>query len=425
MSAPREKAPPLAGLVTAGQSQTEAVAITPFIFMALGVSNAYLVTTTDGDVLVNAGMPEDGQRAAGLFAPHRTGPLRYIILTQSHADHFGGVPAFMEEGTKVIGGPGYCEARDDMLGLQPYFGPRTFKLWGSTLRQDGPPRMPIPDVTPDIFVPEAGMTITVGQRSFELIHAPEGETEDNILVWLPQEKIVFTGNTFGPVWLSMPFLNTLRGDKPRRVRTYLKSLAKVRDLGAEILITGHGDPITGKDRIRADLDRMEAAVTYVRDYTLEGMKAGKTVHQLMAEFRFPEDIAIGEYHGKASWAVKSIWREYSGWFHYEDGTTELYGVPRSSVYPDIAELAGGAGRLAERARIKLNQGKPLEALHLVDIALGAEPGNRAALLVKRDASQKLLDDSGGANLSETMWLRSEIAEVEGLLADQASAAELS
>ncbi|MFD1959721.1 alkyl sulfatase dimerization domain-containing protein [Novosphingobium panipatense] len=60
-------------------------------------------------------------------------------------------------------------------------------------------------------------------------------------------------------------------------------------------------------------------------------------------------LAIGEYHGKASWAVKSIWREYSGWLHYEEGTTALYGVPRTSVDADLVELAGGADILAARA----------------------------------------------------------------------------
>jgi len=410
----KEAKPALANLVRAGDEQTDAVAITDFLFMARDISNAYLVTTNDGDVMINTGMPEGALRSAELLRPHRSGPLRYIILTQSHADHFGGVPTFMEEGTKVVGGPGYCEARDDMLGMQSFFGPRTFKLWGSTLKQDGPPRAPMPHVTPDIFV-EDRMALDVGERRFELISAPEGETEDNILVWMPKEKIVFTGNTFGPVWLSMPFLNTLRGDKPRRVREYLKSLEKVRSLGAEIVVTGHGEPIVGGDRIREDLDRMEAAVTYVRDYTLEGMKAGKTVHELMRDFEFPRNVAIGDFHGKASWAVKSIWREYSGWFHYEDGTTELYGVPRSSVYGDIAELAGGAAKLAERARARLDAGEPLEALHLIDIALGADPAEKSALQVKRDASQLLLEQSGGQNLSETMWLRSEIAECEAKL----------
>ncbi len=415
MRGTNEPSPKLADLVRSGDTQTEAVEITPFVFLARGISNAHLVTTSDGDVIINTGMPEDGERAAKLFAPHRTGPVRYVILTQSHADHFGGVPEFLEEGTQIVGGPGYNDALGDMMGLQSFFGKRTFKLWGSTLKRDTAPK-PIPQVTPDILV-DRTLTLEVGNRTFELIHAPEGETVDNIAVWMPNEKIVFTGNTFGPVWLSMPFLNTLRGDKPRLVKSYLKSLDRIRALGAEIVVTGHGEPIVGKERIKADLDKMEAAVRYVRDYTLEGMKAGKTVHQLMREFAFPEDVRIGDFHGKASWAVKSIWREYAGWFHYEDGTTELYGVPRSSVDADLAELAGGAEKLAERAKARLDAGEPLEALHLVAIALGAEPGNRAALIVKNGATQLLLERSGLTNLSETMWLRSEIAEIEAALGE--------
>lgn len=411
-----KEAVPLANLVRAGDAQTEAVDVTPFIFMSRDVSNAHLVTTSDGDVVINTGMPDGAERSLELFKPHRTGPLRYIILTQSHADHFGGVPQFREEGTKIVGGPGFNEALGDMMGLQSFFGARTFKLWGNTLKRDKP-MLPVPtpqEVAPDILV-DRELTIDVGDRTFQLISAPEGETVDNIVVWMPKEKVVFTGNTFGPIWLSMPFLNTLRGDKPRLVRTYLKSLEKVRDLGAEVVITGHGEPIVGKERIKADLDKMHAAVSYVRDYTLEGMKAGKTVHQLMREFAFPDDIRIGDFHGKAMWAVKSIWREYSGWFHYEDGTTELYGVPRSSVDADLADLAGGADQLAERAQARLDADQPLEALHLTAIALGADPGSRAALAVKKAASQLLLDRSGQSNLSETMWLRSEIAEIDAQL----------
>jgi glyoxylase-like metal-dependent hydrolase (beta-lactamase superfamily II) len=414
--------PKLAGLVRSGDTQTEAISITPFVFQANDVSNSYLVTTNDGDVLINTGMPDGAERTKALFAPHRTGPLRYIILTQSHADHFGGVPVLREEGTKLVGGPNFNEMLADMMGMQQFFGRRTMKLWGSTLNTGGP-RKPVPapdEVRPDILV-DRELTLEVGNRSFILISAPEGETIDNILVWMPNEKIVFTGNTFGPVWLSMPFLNTLRGDKPRLVRNYLKALDKVRSLGAEIVITGHGEPTRGAQQIRDDLDRMEAAVTHVRDYTLDGMKAGKDVHTLMREFAWPDNLAIGEFHGKASWAVKSIWREYSGWLHYEDGTTALYGVPRSSVDADLAELAGGADRLAERAESRLAEDKPLEALHLTDVALGAEPGNVSALKAKLAATKVLLERSGGQNLSETMWLRSEIAEIEEKLGSRAEA----
>jgi alkyl sulfatase BDS1-like metallo-beta-lactamase superfamily hydrolase len=407
---------PLATFARAGDTQTEAVAITPFVFMARDISNAYLVTTGDGDLMVNTGFFDDAnqQRNLALLKPHRTGPLRHIVLTQSHADHFGGVPIFKEAGTKVIGGPGYNEAWGDMDRLQPFFGPRSKKLWGSTLQRGGAPK-PAPDVKPDILV-DRHLTIEQGGRVFELIHAPEGETVDNLIVWMPHEKIAFTGNLVGPVWLSMPFLCTLRGDKPRAVWNYLKSLEKLRALNAETVITGHGEPIHGAAKIRADIDKMHGAVSWVRDYTLDGMNAGKTVHELMRAVALPDHLQIGQFHGKVSWAVKTIWEEYAGWLHYEDGTTELYGVPRSAVNADLAELAGGADALARRAQVHVEAGRALEAIHLLDVALGAEPQNLAALKIKRVALDHLLVASGNTNLSETMWLKSEIAAVEATLA---------
>jgi alkyl sulfatase BDS1-like metallo-beta-lactamase superfamily hydrolase len=159
---------------------------------------------------------------------------------------------------------------------------------------------------------------------------------------------------------------------------------------------------------------MHAAVSHINQATIAGMNEGKDVHTLMREIRLPDELEIGEFHGKVSWAVRSIWEEYSGWFHY-DSTASLYGVPRSSVNADLAELAGGASALAARAAQKLQENRPLEAVHLLDIALGAEPRNPDALSVKKDALHVLLRESGGINLSETMWLKSEITAVEACL----------
>lgn len=412
MSEAKSGAPPLAGLVNAGQQQADAEAITDFIFMAKDISNAYLVTTADGDLLVNAGFPLSAQRNKALFAPHRTGPLRYIVLTQSHPDHFGGVPVLHEPGARIIVQRRFVETADWYEKLRPFGEPRSRKLWGGTVDTGG--RLAVPKIIPDIEVDDAYAFELAGRR-FEAISTPGGETLDSLTLWMPDEKVAFTGNLFGPVFLSMPFLNTIRGDKPRLVVNYLKSLDRVRRLGAELLITGHGEPIRGAAKIRADLDKMYDAVSFVNEATIAGMNAGKDVYTLMREIRLPEHLKIGEFHGNVRWAVRAIWHEYSGWFLY-DSTTSLYGVPRSSVDADLVELAGGAGKLADRAREKLNGGRPLEALHLLDVALGAEPANAAALAVKKDALQTLLADSGGSNLSETMWLKSEIAATETALA---------
>ena len=409
-----DKQTPLGALVMAGQGQTEAEKITDTIFMVKDISNAYLVTTSDGDLLVNTGFIGNGERNKALFAPHRTGALRRILLTQSHADHYGALPEQKEDGTQVIAGAGFTETADYFDRLAPFLARRSGKLWASMTRRNGPPPTP-PVVIPDLEVADVHR-FEQGGRRFEVVKTPGGETLCAIFVWLPDERTVFTGNLFGPVWRAMPNLVTIRGDKPRLVRAYLKSVEAVRALNPELMITGHGEPIRGADKIRADLDTMHAAVSYLERETIAGMNAGKTVDELMNTIVLPDDLKIGEFHGKTSWVVRAIWEENAGWFHFEDGTTGLYGSPRSSVDTDLVELAGGAAPLAGRAKALVDQGEPLKALHLVEIALAAEPANVDALTVRKAALEHLAAANPGSNLSQTMWLKAEITDVDGRLA---------
>jgi alkyl sulfatase BDS1-like metallo-beta-lactamase superfamily hydrolase len=406
------KQTPLGALVMAGEGQTEATRITDTIFMVKDISNAYLVTTADGDLLVNTGFLGNGPKTKALFAPHRSGPLKHIIVTQSHADHYGALPDQLEPETQVIVGAGFTETAAYFDKLDTFLKRRSGKLWASMTRRGGPPP-PVPVVMPDLEV-STHHAFEQGGRKFEVVKTPGGETLCAVFVWMPDERTVFTGNLFGPVWRAMPNLVTIRGDRPRLVRAYLKSVEEVRALSPDLLITGHGEPIHGADRIRADLDTMHAAVSWLEAQTIAGMNAGKTVHELMREIVLPDDLTIGQFHGKTSWVVRAIWEENAGWLHYEDGTTALYGVPRSAVNADLAELAG-VDALARRAQDHVEAGRPLEAIHLLDVALSAAPENLAALKIKKIALDHLLVASGNINLSETMWLKSEIAAIETAL----------
>jgi alkyl sulfatase BDS1-like metallo-beta-lactamase superfamily hydrolase len=304
------------------------------------------------------------------------------------------------------------ETADYFDRLAPFLARRSGKLWASMTRRSGPPPVP-PKVVPDIEVSDR-LAFEQGGRSFEIVKTPGGETLCALFVWLPKERTIFTGNLFGPVWRAMPNLVTIRGDRPRLVRAYLASLDAVRALEPDLVITGHGEPIRGAERIRADLDAMRAAVTHIERETIAGMNAGKTVQELMRDIRLPEDGQIGEFHGKTSWVVRAIWEENAGWFHYSEGTNGLYHVPRSAIDADLAELAG-VEPLTTLARTRIAESKPLEALHLLDIALAGTPASPEALAAKKAALEQLAAASSGSNLSETMWLKAEIADADAQL----------
>jgi alkyl sulfatase BDS1-like metallo-beta-lactamase superfamily hydrolase len=133
----------------------------------------------------------------------------------------------------------------------------------------------------------------------------------------------------------------------------------------------------------------------------------------MREVVPPPELQLTEEYGKVAWNVRAIWHEYTGWHDPEDGLMDLYGVSRASVAPAIAELAGGADRLAERARTFVRDGKPLEALHLLDVALATDPASALGREVKREALQLLGEQTGGQNLWERMSIAAELRELDG------------
>ena len=231
---------------------------------------------------------------------------------------------------------------------------------------------------------------------------PGGETTDSLVIWLPDRRVCLCGNTFGPLFGHIPNLVTMRGDRYRDALTAIASVERVRQLQPELLVTGHFEPISGAERIDAELSRLRNAIQYIHDETVAGMNAGKDVWTLMREITLPAEYEVGQGYGKVDWDVRAIWENYSGWFHHRS-TTELYPVGFDSVAADVVELAG-ADALVERARAHLVAGRALQAIHLAELLPADHPGARVVL---RDAHEKLLANS--TNFWESAWLRHQIA----------------
>jgi alkyl sulfatase BDS1-like metallo-beta-lactamase superfamily hydrolase len=399
----------VAELVKSGEGQDAAIERAPGVYESRGVGNSYLLTTCDGDVLVNAGTLGDARRGRELFGKVSRASIRYIILTQSHANQYGGLEVYKTPDTIVVAHRNYPEDRRYSERLSAHYRRGSRRMFGQIT---GPVRdiVPTVEVAPDLLVDEL-YVFELGGRKFEIHWTPGGETRAAVIVWLPDEKIAVVGNLLGPLFGNQPNLNTIRGDKPRSALQFVDSVEKLRALDPELVLTGH-EAIRGAEHLQRELTRIIDSVQWVHDRTLDGMNAGLALRTLMREVKPPPELALTEEYGKVSWNVRAIWHEYSGWFDPERGTTELYGLPAASVAPALAELAGGAERLIARAQQFATDGRPLEALHILDIALAARPDLEGARSVKRDALKLLLEQTGGQNLWERMWIAAEIRALE-------------
>jgi len=399
----------VAELVKSGEEQRAAIERAPGVYESRGVGNSYLLTTCDGDVLVNAGTLADARRGRELFGKISTRPIRFILLTQSHPNQYGGLELYKTPDNTVIAQRHYPEDRRYSEALSAHYRRGSRRIFSQIT---GPVRdiIPTQEVPPDLLIDERH-AFELGGRRFEILWTPGGETRSAVIVWLPAEKIALVGNLFGPIFGNQPNLNTIRGDKPRSALQFIESIGMVRALKPELVLTGH-EVIHGAAHIEREVTRILDAVQWIHDRTIEGMNSGVSLRTLMREVKPPPALALTEEYGKTPWNVRAIWHEYSGWFDPDRGTTELYGVPPSSVAPAIAELAGGAERLAGRANDFVADRKPLEALHVLDIALAADPDSKLARDIKRAALGLLLEQSGGKNLWERMWIAAELRALD-------------
>jgi len=406
------------------------------IFRSGGTTAAYLLLTDSGRVIVNTGMGFEAPHHKRIFDAVRPGPTHYIVTTQGHVDHVGGVDLFKEPGTIYVAQANnpVCQADDARIRRLRV---RTAMIWFGGLAGDIA-RMaeenpgvsmhqsePIPDVT---F--EERLELDVDGLRIELV-AAVGETIDSAVVWLPHSRTALVSNLFGPLFPHFPNLNTIRGDRYRFVEPYLQSVRKVRALRPEMLVTGRYEPIAGAELIDAALERLHDAVDYVHRRAVEGFNAGTDVWTLMEQIRLPPHLRVGQGYGKVSWAVRTLWESYIGWFKLQS-TAELYPDSAGSALAELVEAAGPEAAL-ERAEAALARGEAALAIRLGEAVVAAtadtatadttiadpasaDPATAGTARLRRlmaAAHRYLLEHGGDVSFWEDGWLRHQLEHWEG------------
>ncbi|MCH8015779.1 MAG: MBL fold metallo-hydrolase [Acidobacteria bacterium] len=157
-------------------------------------------------------------------------PIRYVVTTHHHADHQGGIRTYAAEGATIV-----THALNEAVMREFLTRPHTLK----------PDRYSQSNQEPQIELVTDRRTITDGSRTVELMHLPNPHTDGYLVIYLPQEKLIFESDLFeileGEAW-------------PPLVRPEAKVFYEVvTEVGWKVdrIVSGHGRVVEWQELIDA------------------------------------------------------------------------------------------------------------------------------------------------------------------------------
>ena len=209
------------------------------------ISNAAFVVTKDGVLVIDAlGSPALARELLAEIRRITPAPVRYVVLTHYHADHIYGLQVFKEAGATVIAhqaGRGYLNSDTAALRLQ-------------ASRQEMAPAVDAQTrlVAADRWI-DGRTTLQLGGLDFVLQPAGPAHTPEDLVVWVPQLKLLFAGDLVfrGRI----PFVG--QADSGR----WITALDTLLAFDARIIVPGHGPASTSA---RADLELTRDYLAYLR-----------------------------------------------------------------------------------------------------------------------------------------------------------------
>ena len=254
---------------------------TPF---AVGRVNCYLIEDsplTLVDTGPNSGKALDELTARLAERGHSLADLELIVVTHQHIDHLGLVEILVEHSGAEVAALGAAAQRlasfeedaerDDAFAVEVMLRngipedvtvalrsvSRSFRGWGSHV-----------GVTRPL---EDGEALELGDRRLEVLHRP-GHSPSDTVFWDAERRILIAADHLLPKISSNPLITRPLDGSSQRTQalvTYIESLKKTREMPAEIVLPGHGEPITdhvdlidsrfaGHDRRKEKIHRLVA-----------------------------------------------------------------------------------------------------------------------------------------------------------------------
>lgn len=270
------------------------------------LNNAGFVTGGGRTLLVDTAATERRALALRAAVLAAGAPLpRTVVNTHHHGDHTYGNGVFAPEALVL----GHENARSEQLAA----GRQLELIWPAT--DFGALDMTAPDLTYG-----DRMTLHVGETEVRVLHPGVAHTTGDSIVWLPEQRIVFTGDLVFAEGTPFLAMGSLAGS--------LRALELLRSLGAETVVPGHG-PLTDPGAYEAT----ERYLRHVAELAREGRAKGLTPLETARE------ADLGEFAGwrESERLVANLHRAYA------ELAGEPEGVPLDilAVLRDMTVMNGG------------------------------------------------------------------------------------
>jgi len=217
-----------------------------------GGGNSGVIVGTNGVVVIDAKTtPAGGKELLDAIAKITPKPVTTVILTHSDGDHVNGLAAF-PSGVKVIAHENNKKEQEAALAK-------------------GGRGAPPADHLPSQVVTGNKESLTVDGIAFELYHWGPAHTSGDVVILLPHEKVVFTGDIIAANRPD-PLIHREKGGSSAG---WIETAKGVAGLDADVFIPGHGVPQTKAD-IEARISKVEAK----RAKILELISQGKTLDEI-------------------------------------------------------------------------------------------------------------------------------------------------
>ncbi|MGR3783493.1 MAG: alkyl/aryl-sulfatase [Albimonas sp.] len=377
----------------------------------MDLANMTVVEGETGVILIDClQTPATAKAALELYYAHRgRRPVKALIYTHSHSDHYGGAhgvldPAEAAAGRAAVIAPdGFMEALggENVLAGVAMTRRAQFQM-GSLVRPGpkgqvdaglgkGPGRGPVSLIAPTQLIVEPVETHVIDGVEIVFHLAPGTEAPAEMHMYFPGPKVLNMAENATPL---LHNFCPLRGSEVRDPRIWSHYLADAVDRFAdrtEALICQHHWPTWGSAEIREFLERQRDLYKHIHDQTVRLMNLGWRPAEIAEAVTLPPslegDFRMRGYYGTVSHNVKAVFQRYLSW--YDGNPANLDPLPPKEAARKYVDYMGGAGSVIEKAQADFDRGEYRWVAQVLYHVIFAEPDHAEARALAADAFEQL------------------------------------